>query len=344
MFKKTVILLLSFFVLNFGIVSAQENEPDEIEYVVTYNDRFGSEYDETFKIGDMIIFNISKNASIEIKPMIYPEYNPNTGGIFYWYCWYDSLNPNRTDEEFQIGDQIDKLYLKKLSDERIGNAYYGVNIEGERFSGRPSHGWGTKVYENKHDGTGLDGKSYVYVDVVQENLKEIEVATIFDDIMENPEDYKLYELFDSEETAIEYLEEEYGITEVISDSDYYFPYGAYVNFKLKDGTTFSNEEGAINTFVWSINIYDIDYIFADCYWTNTNNIPLSGELVIQNPVSNNVEEKPTLPVCAGEKDKNCDGVVTCEEEKGAGWTWNNSTKVCEFTVGKEYVVVNTASK
>lgn len=86
MFKKTVILLLSFFVLNFGIVSAQENEPDEIEYVVTYNDRFGSEYDETFKIGDMIIFNISKNASIEIEPMIYPEYNPNTGGIFYWYC------------------------------------------------------------------------------------------------------------------------------------------------------------------------------------------------------------------------------------------------------------------
>ncbi len=55
-------------------------------------------------------------------------------------------------------------------------------------------------------------------------------------------------------------------------------------------------------------------------------------------------DEPSAPVCAGDKDTNCDGVVTCEEEKGEGWTWNNTTKVCEFTGGKEYVVVNTAAK
>ena len=51
---------------------------------------------------------------------------------------------------------------------------------------------------------------------------------------------------------------------------------------------------------------------------------------------------PVVPVCKGPKDKNCDGVVTCEEEMGKGWTWNNSKKVCEYT--GSYVVVNTAAK
>ena len=56
-----------------------------------------------------------------------------------------------------------------------------------------------------------------------------------------------------------------------------------------------------------------------------------------------VKETPApAPVCKGPKDKNCDGVVTCEEEMGKGWTWNNSKKVCEYT--GSYVVVNTAAK
>ena len=55
------------------------------------------------------------------------------------------------------------------------------------------------------------------------------------------------------------------------------------------------------------------------------------------------ETKPSIS-CAGVKDTNCDGVVTCEEEKGEGWTWNNTTKVCEFTGSTGYTVVNTAAK
>lgn len=55
-------------------------------------------------------------------------------------------------------------------------------------------------------------------------------------------------------------------------------------------------------------------------------------------------EEPTLPTCAGDKDTNCDGVVTCDEEKGEGWTWNNTLKVCEYTGGRDYIVVNTSAK
>ena len=56
------------------------------------------------------------------------------------------------------------------------------------------------------------------------------------------------------------------------------------------------------------------------------------------------EQSPNVPVCAGSKDKNCDGVVTCDEEKGEGWTWNNKLKVCEYTGKTSYKVVNTAAR
>ena len=63
----------------------------------------------------------------------------------------------------------------------------------------------------------------------------------------------------------------------------------------------------------------------------------------QEPVEE--ETKPSIS-CAGEKDKNCDGVVTCDEEKGEGWTWNNAKGVCEYTgtTSNTYTVVNTAVK
>ena len=56
------------------------------------------------------------------------------------------------------------------------------------------------------------------------------------------------------------------------------------------------------------------------------------------------QQEPSTPVCAGSKDKNCDGVITCDEEKGEGWTWNNELKVCEYTGKTSYTVVNTAAK
>ena len=58
----------------------------------------------------------------------------------------------------------------------------------------------------------------------------------------------------------------------------------------------------------------------------------------------NEEETVPLISCAGEKDKNCDGVVTCDEEMGEGWTWNNDKGVCEYNGTSSYVVVNTAVK
>lgn len=60
------------------------------------------------------------------------------------------------------------------------------------------------------------------------------------------------------------------------------------------------------------------------------------------------QEEPTTPTitCAGSDDKNCDGVVTCDEVHGEGWDWNNITKACEFfgTVKPNVYIVDTATK
>ena len=64
--------------------------------------------------------------------------------------------------------------------------------------------------------------------------------------------------------------------------------------------------------------------------------------VVYNDVKK-VEPKPEpKPQCAGSEDKNCDGIVTCEEAKGKGWEWNEDKKACVFT--GSYHVVNTATK
>ena len=72
------------------------------------------------------------------------------------------------------------------------------------------------------------------------------------------------------------------------------------------------------------------------------------EPVVKPEEPSKEETKPSTPSisCAGEKDKNCDGVITCDEEKGEGWTWNNAKGVCEYTgtTSSTYTVVNTAVK
>ena len=54
------------------------------------------------------------------------------------------------------------------------------------------------------------------------------------------------------------------------------------------------------------------------------------EITVVNPpqqVSND-EESHSSQSCAGIQDKNCDGVVTCDEAMGPGWVWSEQDKAC----------------
>lgn len=64
-----------------------------------------------------------------------------------------------------------------------------------------------------------------------------------------------------------------------------------------------------------------------------------------NPKNNpSSSTSSVVNACSNPKDKNCDGVVTCEEDRGLGWTWNNTTKACEYTGDSDYKIVNTSAK
>ena len=86
----------------------------------------------------------------------------------------------------------------------------------------------------------------------------------------------------------------------------------------------------------AVKVEGIDGYTGTATWEASEVVKVEGE-----PVE---PEEPSGPTCAGSKDKNCDGVVTCDEEKGEGWTWNNKLKVCEYTGKTSYTVVNTAAK
>ena len=64
-------------------------------------------------------------------------------------------------------------------------------------------------------------------------------------------------------------------------------------------------------------------------------LSLKSELDSQKP------SKPSIN-CAGDKDKNCDGIITCDEEHGFGWEWDENKKACVFN--GSYYVVETSTK
>ena len=90
----------------------------------------------------------------------------------------------------------------------------------------------------------------------------------------------------------------------------------------------------------AVKVEGIEGYTGTATWEASEAVKVEGEPVEPEEPT----DEPSGPTCAGSKDTNCDGVVTCEEEKGEGWTWNNTSKVCEFTGGKDYLVVNTAAK
>lgn len=55
----------------------------------------------------------------------------------------------------------------------------------------------------------------------------------------------------------------------------------------------------------------------------------NGNLVVIEPET--LAEQSALAY-VGHKDKNCDSVITCEEEKCEGWIWNNELEVWECVI------------
>ena len=121
-----------------------------------------------------------------------------------------------------------------------------------------------------------------------------------------------------------------------------------INIDADNAVMLYSREGQTSKANVKINsgTFNGDIVTVDT--TENNSITVGPDAVVRGEISEGVvvikPETPSTPVCDGSKDKNCDGVITCDEEKGEGWTWNNKLKVCEYTGKTSYTVVNTAAK
>ena len=237
--------------------------------------------------GDTVRLDLSKYIRMDIVPVIeHPDAGETKDKTFFWYKWSDPTG-RRTEEtegghweDFTWGETINTLRVGELEHARPESAgeYYQLDIQGKIVSSSwgPSYGWdGSPVYESG------DQEYYLYVEVVegQENLAYIAASDYAWFIENQPEKYGLKEIYPTVEELIEkYLFAVFG-EETYLESDNWEGEYLPIQWQLKPGTAYSAGKGAANTFVWSVSEED----FAKLGWSNTNQVPLTGELILTNP-------------------------------------------------------------
>ncbi len=237
------------------------------------------QYEEwTVNSGDIVKVPINEYIEILIEPVIeHPLAGKNPGDIFFWYKWYDSTGDRNSQGVFNFGRTPNVLKIQFEKEERKDSEYYQLDIDGKEVGAStwgPSYNWDKTKYLSSGK------KYYIQVDLSKtaENLAYIDAA-YFGDYLED-ERYILKEIYETPEELIdEYLGMFGNETYIESDNREY----EYISFdwKLKDGTIYSTEPGETNIFVWTASEEE----FNNLGWTNTNNIPFTGELEVQNPYS-----------------------------------------------------------
>lgn len=269
------------------VPAPREVQAPEVRFEVTYLPRQGSEEVMYVENGDTVRLDLSKYIRMDIVPVIeHPDAGETKDKTFFWYKWSDPTG-RRTEEtegghweDFTWGETINTLRVGELEHARPESAgeYYQLDIQGKIVSSSwgPSYGWdGSPVYESG------DQEYYLYVEVVegQENLAYIAASDYAWFIENQPEKYGLKEIYPTVEELIEkYLFAVFG-EETYLESDNWEGEYLPIQWQLKPGTAYSAGKGAANTFVWSVSEED----FAKLGWSNTNQVPLTGELILTNP-------------------------------------------------------------
>lgn len=129
--------------------------------------------------------------------------------------------------------------------------------------------------------------------------------------------------------------------------------------ELTDFTYWEFVEDSIDEPQVSKDGYTLDGWYKDPELTDkfdfaTDKLPRdNGEFIlyskwIKNPIHEDASESTgdnsSDTSCASTKDRNCDGVVTCEEAMGLGWYWNEALKACVISPSNDcrYQLVNTS--
>ncbi len=258
-------------------IGGELEEPQVIFNIKAYH-KNGDLQTLTMKSGQVLTIPINEYSRVDIVPEItHPLAGSNKGDIFFWYKWNDSDDTRDSESAFKYGKQINTLRIDDISDARSGSSYYQLDIDGRKVSGRgPSYNWDTSVYTT----SGM--QYYIRIKLTQsaENLAFIN-ASEYQYFANNNTKYMLSTVYDTADELIsEYLYKTFGEETYIESETLEEEYLS-VDWALKEGSTYSSEPGGYNTFVWTASEEE----FAGLGWTNTDNIPLTGEVTIQNPYS-----------------------------------------------------------
>ena len=253
----------------------------EVTFTVEHNPRTSSSWTETVENGSTITVDLAKDQSVDIVPNIQHDLAGNkVDDIFFWYRWQDSTGVrNDEGEDFTFGETINTLRIDGLDEARTSadNQYYYIDIEGKTVGSNrgPSYTFdGSPIY------TSDDHTYHIHVNVVRvENLAYVAASDYGYFIEHDPEKYAMLSIYPTAEALIkDYLIGVFG-EETYLESDSWAGESLPISWQLKPGTKYSSLPEAENTFVWTVSQAD----FETLGWTNTNNIPLSGELTLKNP-------------------------------------------------------------
>lgn len=260
-----------------------ELEDPEVIFKVTAVKRNDDKDTATMKSGQVLRVPANEYSYINIVPEItHPLAGDDVGEIYFWYKWNDSTDERDNESVFEFGRLPKTLRVDNIKESRFGEKYYQLDIDGKEVS---SQGWGDPNYN--YDETvykSSDKQYYIKIELYEtaENLAYIsanDYQWFIDEERDIYDKYKLSTVYDTPEELISgFLKEAFGEkTGIESDNDKYEKLS--IEWELKPGTDYTDEPGETNTFVWTASEEE----FKELGWTNTNNIPFTGEVNIPNP-------------------------------------------------------------
>ena len=266
-----------------------------VGFEVRMNPHMGSQFEVVYtENGKILDIDLGTYVSAYIKPYIEgvtpPSRVPWTEHIYYTYTVHNVIDGEEKDDNDLYGGKKDvfgteKIYNKnntiskdwivadELADERLGTSYYQIVVKAYRSN---SSGQETPGSDE------LLGTSTMNLHVRMRIVLDWLDSYEWDKYDEYYFDNNLEKIYPTAEDLIaEYLGE-YISTTGYDKLEYHTLYGIPVSWALAEGTTYSTEPGAANTFTWTADPTQAPD-FAG--WEIPKKFELSQNVTFQNPYS-----------------------------------------------------------
>ena len=295
--KRSLLVWLFTLCLLVGLLppAALAAEPDAafempvIGFKVRMNERGGGQPESLYtQSGSTLEVELARYTSAYIRPYIKgvdPNNSPWSEHTYYTFTFSNVKDEEAHDEEKPFGEEAiynrantgnqgktSTIVVDSLDDERLGSSYYKIIVKAYK-----SGIWGDR---NPSQDTLLGtAESLLYVKMSWNPVLDWIDSYVWDKYyIEN----NLEIIYDTSEALIEDYLKDYNSTEGCDQGEFLFLEQIPVTWAVKDGTVYSVEPGASNTFTWTA---DPKQATGGKDWRVPEGFPLSGDVIFYNPVS-----------------------------------------------------------